>query len=141
VIVLDTHIWIWWVHGHSKLSNSHAKLIQDSEGDAIGVCAISCWEVSKLVQKRRLELPLPVEDWMRLALDYPAFELIPLEPRIAIESTQLPARFHDDPADQIIVATARLLDCPLITADEHMIQYPTSTLRLERCALRRGIQA
>ena len=124
MIVLDTHVWIWWLHGHSRLSKAHATLIQENEEAGLGVSAISCWEVAKLAEKGRLHLSLPIEDWMPLALGYPGIEVIPLEPRIAIESTQLPPRFHDDPADQIIVATARLFGCPLLTADEKIVRYP-----------------
>ncbi len=124
MIVLDTHIWIWWVHGHAPLSAAHGKLIQEHEESGLGVCAISCWEVAKLAEKNRLELPIPVDDWMRLALGYPGIMLLALEPRIAVESTRLPDAFHNDPADQIIVATARLMDCPLVTSDERILDYP-----------------
>ncbi len=90
---------------------------------ALGVSAISCWEVAKLVEKGRLTLPKPVDQWMRLALGYPGIQLLPLEPEIAIESTQLPRPFHDDPADQIIVATARIHQCPLLTIDKKIRDY------------------
>ena len=124
MIVLDTHTWIWWVHGHASLPQTHSKLIEENERIGLGVCAISCWEVAKLVEKKRLELPLPVTDWMGLALGYPGITLLALDPRIAIESTRLPGTFHNDPADQIIVATARLMECPLLTSDQKILDYP-----------------
>jgi PIN domain nuclease of toxin-antitoxin system len=124
VIVLDTHIWIWWVHGDPALAASHRTLLDSSEQSGLAVSAISCWEVAKLVERGRLTLPCPVSDWLRQALAYPGVHLIELSPRICVESTQLPGMFHRDPADQIIVATARILDVPLVTADSRILAYP-----------------
>ena len=86
--------------------------------------AISCWEVAKLVECGRLILPCSVFDWLQQALAYPGVRLIELSPRICVESTQLPGIFHRDPADQIIVATARVLDAPLVTMDGKILSYP-----------------
>jgi PIN domain nuclease of toxin-antitoxin system len=124
MIVLDTHIWIWWVHGDSALSASTRALLDSSEQTGIAVSAISCWEVSKLVECGRLTLPCPVFDWLQQALSYPGVRLIELSPRICVESTQLPGELHRDPADQIIVATARILDAPLVTVDSKILEYP-----------------
>jgi len=124
VIVLDTHIWVWWVHGDSQLSQSRQERLQKSESDGLGISVISCWEVAKLVEYGRLVLPVSVEEWIRQALLYPGIELLDLTPRIAVESTQLPAPFHRDPADQIIVATARVHSCPLMTVDDKIVNYP-----------------
>jgi len=76
------------------------------------------------VEKKRLAFSLPVDQWMAQALAYPGIRLLPLTPQIAIASTQLPAPFHNDPADQIIVATARDFNCPLATEDREMLRYP-----------------
>ena len=124
MIVLDTHIWVWWVHGDSTLSASTRALLDSSEQTGIAVSAISCWEVAKLVERGRLTLPCPVFDWLQQALAYPGVRLIELSPRICVESTQLPGEFHRDPADQIIVATARVLDAPLVTVDGKIREYP-----------------
>jgi PIN domain nuclease of toxin-antitoxin system len=124
VIVLDTHIWVWWVHGDSRLSSSHAKLIEDNEHDGIGVSTISLWEVVKLVELGRLVLPVALDEWFTDALAYPGVTLVELTPGIANESTQLPGRFHRDPADQIIVASARVVGCELLTADQRIRDYP-----------------
>jgi PIN domain nuclease of toxin-antitoxin system len=61
---------------------------------------------------------------LRQALGYPGVRLVELTPRICVESTQLPGAFHRDPADQIIVATARVLDVPLVTVDGKILEYP-----------------
>ncbi len=124
MIVLDTHIWVWWVHGDSTLPASTRALLDSSEQAGLAVSAVSCWEVAKLVERERLVLPCPVFDWIRQALEYPGVRLIELSPRICVESTQLPGEFHSDPADQIIVATARILDAPLVTVDGKILKYP-----------------
>jgi PIN domain nuclease of toxin-antitoxin system len=123
MIVLDTHVWVWWVHGDELLTNTQAEIIEANEVDIIGVSAISAWEIAKLVQYNRLELPCPLPEWFNDALSYPGIRLLDLTPEIAIESTELPDEFHRDPADQIIVATARLYDCPLLTSDSRILRY------------------
>ena len=85
---------------------------------------ISCWEVAKLVQYGKLDLDRPVSEWIDSALVRPGLELLPLTPAIAVESTQLPEPFHRDPADQMIVATARFLRIPLLTEDSKILDYP-----------------
>ncbi|MCI0485722.1 MAG: type II toxin-antitoxin system VapC family toxin [Blastocatellia bacterium] len=130
MIVLDTHIWVWWVHGDSNLPPTFAAQIDSHEQDGLGVSAISCWEVAKLVEYGRLSLPYRIQEWMDEALAYPGVELIDLAPRIAIESTQLPPHFHRDPADQILVATARVLEVPLVTLDARIRAYPHVRLLL-----------
>jgi len=124
MIVLDTHIWVWWVHGNEQLTQNQFKAIQDNEDDVIGVSAISCWEVAKLVEVGRLGLSTPVEKWIEQAMGYPGIRLPDLSPEISIESTRLPGEFYRDPADQIIAATARIYNCPLLTADGRIIEYP-----------------
>lgn len=124
MIVLDTHIWVWWVHGDERLTSTQAEIIQVNETNIIGVSAISVWEIAKLVEYKRLELPCALNKWFDEALGYPGIRLVELTPEIAIESTRLPGEFHRDPADQIIVATARLHDCSLITSDSKILRYP-----------------
>jgi PIN domain nuclease of toxin-antitoxin system len=124
VIVLDTHMWIWWVHRHERLTADHVRWIQENEDSGLGISVISCWEVAKLVELNRLTLPLPIEEWFDHALLYPGIRLLDLTPRIALEATRLPPGFHRDPADQIIVATSRWHDCPLLTMDQQILDYP-----------------
>lgn len=124
MIVLDTHIWIWWVHNDVRLSPNQRTAILENENNQIGVSAISVWEIAKLVEKEKLVLPVPIEDWFKKALAYPGIFLVDLTPEIAVTSTRLPDGFHKDPADQIIIATALCLDCSLVTSDEKVINYP-----------------
>jgi len=124
MIVLDTHVWVWWVLDTGKLSKAQVQAIADGENDTIGISAISCWEIAKLAEYGRLELPLEVSEWFRITLAYPKVELLPLTPEIAVESTQLPGDFHRDPADQIIVATSRVYQCALVSSDDKILKYP-----------------
>lgn len=123
MIVLDTHVWVWWVAEYGQLTDSQREAIQAAEPSGIGVSAISCWEVAKLAELGRLQLDRPVLDWLRQALAYPGVVLLPLTPEVAAASTKLPGVFHRDPADQIIVATARERQCPLVTLDRKIIAY------------------
>ena len=68
MIVLDTHIWVWWVHGDVRLTRAQTEVIEANEADIIGVSAISCWEIAKPVEYGRLELPCSLEEWFEDAL-------------------------------------------------------------------------
>ena len=108
----------------SVLSTSTRTLLEHSEANGMGISAISCWEVAKLIELRKLSLPCPTLDWLQQALAYPGVRLLELSPQIAVEATQLPGGFHRDPADQIVVATARVLDVPLVTVDAKIRACP-----------------
>jgi PIN domain nuclease of toxin-antitoxin system len=125
MIVLDTHIWIWWVDESKKLSQRSKEIIEQNIEHGLGVSIISCWEAAKLVELGRLELTLPVREWITAALAYPGVRLLALTPDMAVDSTQLPGEFHRDPADQLIVATARFYDVLLLmlTHDSKLLDY------------------
>jgi PIN domain nuclease of toxin-antitoxin system len=125
VILLDTHIWVWWVAETDRLQNAHRRILERTRADEVlGVSIISCWEVAKLVERGRLALDRDVQSWIELALSEPRIRLVHLHPRIAVESTRLPGSFHRDPADQLLVATARVLDCAILSADGKIGSYP-----------------
>ncbi|HEY0481735.1 MAG TPA: type II toxin-antitoxin system VapC family toxin [Kofleriaceae bacterium] len=122
--LLDTHIMIWWLTDDRKLSKGHARLLERSEqsGTAVGLSAMSLWEIAKLVERGRIELTQSVDDSLE-QLETSAFvSILPLTGRVALESTRLGARFHADPIDQIIVATARCQGLTLLTVDERIIE-------------------
>jgi len=131
VILLDTHVWIWLCHDDLLLPAGLRNLIELQRNEGIGVSAISVWEVAKLVERGRLELPMEMDAWMQMALGGSAVALLPLSPSIAVESTKLPGEFHRDPADQIIVATARVHDLSLATCDQRIRAYPHVRLSSE----------
>ena len=124
MIVLDTHVWVWLIFDTGELNDAQSHAISDRKIDMIGISVISCWEIAKLVEYERLELPVGVSEWFDTALTYPKVSLLDLSPEIAVESTQLPGDFHRDPADQIIVATARIFRCSLVTSDDKIVNYP-----------------
>ena len=124
MILIDTHIWLWWVHGDPQLTQAQRNVLKNHEGTGIGVSVMSCWEAAKLAEAGRVVFPHPISQWMDWALGYPGVRVVEMTPRIAVESTTLPGDFHRDPADQIIVATSRVLDCPLVTSDAKIRQYP-----------------
>ena len=123
MIVLDTHIWVWWVDGNQRLTKANEQWIQQHQSLGLGVSIISCWEVAKLVENNKLVLSCSVSEWLNDALAYPGVQLLDLTLPIVVESTQL-VGFHRDPADQIIVATARIYNCPLLTVDEKILNSP-----------------
>ena len=128
MIVLDTHIWYWWAGDSPKLTSRQRELIEKAVPDGIGVSFISCWEIAKKVQIGKLELDRPVAEWLQFATANPAVQVLPLTKEIAVESCQLPGQFHRDPADELIVATSRILKIPLLTADAKILGYPHVTI-------------
>jgi len=123
MILLDTHIWVWLSDESDRLSTRHRQIIARHRDCGLGVSVISCWEVAKLVEYGRLELACPVGEWIETALSLPGIRLLELTPGIAVASTQLPGQFHQDPADQIIVATACVYDLELLTVDNRIVRY------------------
>lgn len=123
-ILLDTHARIWWVHRDPLLPAESQAVLEPQPSGSLGVSAISLWEVAKLIERNRLELPLEPGAWMDMALGGSDVLVIELTPAIAIASANLPQPFHRDPADQLIVATSRTHDIPLVTLDGRIRAYP-----------------
>ena len=124
MILLDTHALIWWVNGdHHNLSATALAAIEDQDQTRL-VSAISCWEVAMLVKRGRLGLTMDVERWLALLEAIPGMRLLPLTPAVAVAATRLPEPFHPDPADRFLVAQARELNIPLVTADSKIRAYP-----------------
>ncbi len=126
MVVIDTHVLIWWVSGSKLLSKPASKTINDTleSNDEIIISSISAWEVAMLIQKDRLVLNMDVENWVDEVSQIEGVRFMSVDNEIGIKSTMLPGDFHKDPADRFIVATARKLAVPLITADEKIINYP-----------------
>ncbi len=122
--LLDTHVWIWWNMSSINLSKKVRLLLGDSaKYDEILLSAISPWEFSKLLEKERIGISCNPEEWITGALNMPKLRLVPLTPSISFRSTILPQPFHNDPADQIIVATARDENATIITKDKLIRDY------------------
>ena len=122
--LLDTHVWVWWHANPRRLSRRVTELIARPAGyEELLLSAISPWEFAELVEKGRLGISCDPEDWIAQALRMAKLRLVPLSPRIACHSTQLPGPFHNDPADQIIVATAREEGATILTKDTRIRDY------------------
>jgi len=125
MVVLDTHVLVWWVNGSGSLSVTAENVIKRTlaQGSEVLVSAISAWEVSMLINKGRLVLSMDVESWFDEVSQIDGMRFIPVDNEISIKSTVLPGNFHKDPADRMIIATARKLAIPLVTADEKIRSY------------------
>ena len=128
MILLDTHIWVWYVNASTDLDAPDRALIESSRHAGIGVSIISCWEVAKLVELQRIELSVPTLQWIEQALAVDGVLPLPITPEIIVDSTTLPGDFHRDPADQLIVATSRVHNVPLLTKDGKILKYPHVTI-------------
>lgn len=121
-LLIDTHVLVWLVEGDGSLgSECIAAIDAFARQNRLYVSAITPWEIGLLVSKRRLQLASDVMVWMREALAKPGMQLAALESEIAVASTRLPFEMHGDPADRILVATARRLGAALVTADEALL--------------------
>jgi len=123
-LLLDTHILVRLTDGDTRLGIHAREAIQQaySEDRAL-ISAITPWEIVLLVSKGRLKLDQDVMDWVRFALSVPGVRLASLTPEISVASTRFPWEMHPDPADRILVATARNLGATLVTADEVLLEF------------------
>ncbi len=125
MIVLDTQVWLWWLHDPARLSKPAHKAITRAEREnAIRISAISVWEIAVKNQLGKLALPLEINTWFEQAKAYRGLAVEPMDPLDAIASTQLPGHFHKDPADRIIVALARRHGAPIVSSDAKILDYP-----------------
>lgn len=127
--MLDTHAWIWWADESERLSIGARESI--AEAGAIGISAISCWELAMLENKGRLRFAGGSRSWIRAAVARPGITALPLDPQTAIDAAYLSQDdgFPDDPADRFIYATARNHGAPLVTADRTIRDYdPRATV-------------
>ena len=126
MIVLDTHVLVWWVNGGDELSTDARGEIEREQAVDDGlilVSSISAWEIAMLVSRDRLTLTMSIDDWLETVGQIPAVRFVPVDNDVGVESTRLPGEFHKDPADRLIVALARHLNSALVTADEKIRAY------------------
>lgn len=124
MIVLDTHVLIWWIDSPEKLSPKAASIInREKDGGLILVSSISVWEIYLLLKKNRLGLKMETGDWFKEIESLPFVQFVPINNQIAAKSVNLPEIFHPDPADRIIVATAKEKGALLVTSDERIRNY------------------
>ncbi len=123
--LLDTHVWIWFQRGDREAITEEFRdeLLVWQHRKMLTLSAISAWELSMLIEGQRLEIETSVEQFLERALQSSGLNLAPLSTRILIESTRLPGELHRDPADRILVATARELGLTLVTRDKLLLAY------------------
>ncbi len=125
MILLDTHVWLWLLHEPNRLSDAAQAVIDKEElQNGLLVSVISVWEIAVKSSIGKLDIPLPIQEWYKLAQTHSGVVIEPLSPIDAIASTQLPGDFHKDPADRILVAIAMRYEIPLVTRDTKIIDYP-----------------
>lgn len=122
--LLDTHVWIWAMDHPEDLPKEVRRELLSPRNFPFGLSVISVWETSRKESLGKLKLSAPVRQWFGVAIREPFVVLQPLTIDIVHESNHLPGEFHRDPADQMIVATARVHDLTLITADQRIRAYP-----------------
>lgn len=122
IALLDTHIVLWWFERSTRLSRPQQRMLARSDADhPLGVADTSLWEIALLVEAGRVRLALPIDEWLARATAAPRVGLYPVTPAIASEVVALGSTRGWDPADRIIVATARVLGVPLATSDKRII--------------------
>jgi PIN domain nuclease of toxin-antitoxin system len=129
-LLLDTHIWLWWQLGQSELSTRERDALDDlaAAGTPPALSSISLWEAQMLAEKGRLTLDIPLAYWLPTAAAPETVTLLPMDVEIVLALNDLPKSFHGDPADRIIVATARAHGLPLATRDGNIRRSRTVQL-------------
>jgi PIN domain nuclease of toxin-antitoxin system len=123
-LLLDTHVWIWFMLANPELSISERTTINRAAASGrLRIAAISVWEAALLASRGRIVLGQPMGQWIERAVSARGLSIEPLLPRVAIEGSALPEAFHRDPADRMIVATARVTGAILMTRDRRILDY------------------
>lgn len=129
IVLLDTHIWLWWLIGSDKLSKKEmSELDRLASRDALGLAAVSLWEAQMLHAKGRLTLDRPFDVWIRDATAPNVIQVVPLDVEVVIAVNALPRSFHGDPADRLIVSTSRAHDVLLATHDNAIRRSRVTTI-------------
>lgn len=119
MLLLDTHIWLWWLLGSANLPDKQRSALDHlADLGGLRVSAISLWEVQMLHAKGRLQLDRPFAEWIGRAAAPDVVGIIPLTVSVVQAINELPASFHGDPADRVIVATALATQLPLASQDK-----------------------
>ena len=126
--LLDTHVLIWWLTDSTRLSRAQREITASaSAASPLLVSDISLWEIAMLHSLGRIRLSLPLREWLEAAVAPPLVQRHSISPAIAAELASLPESFHRDPADRILVATARVLGATLLTRDRRIVDAALAT--------------
>lgn len=124
MLLMDTHVWFWTLTEPNRLSKTAYDLIKNTVVDERAIASISIWEFAMMAQRGRIKMKMTAEQWLDYAINKTGIQVLELSPKVAVESCQLPGDFHADPADRIIVATARINGATLVTKDRKILDYP-----------------
>ena len=120
--LLDTHILIWWLNGSKRLSPAQQEVVASASAESpLLVSDISLWEVATLHSLGRIQLTIPLRAWLDKAVAPPLVRRLGISPAIAAELATLPDSLQRDPADRILVATARVFGATLLTQDRRIV--------------------
>lgn len=123
-LLLDTHVWIWIAEGNPIVTSSTRKAIERArEREHLLISPISIWEISMLVERKRISLEMDLSDWLNQWIDLPGILISEFSFQVAILSNRLPGITHSDPADRILIASAYEGNAVLVTADEKILKY------------------
>lgn len=124
-ILLDTHVWYWVAIGEPVFQSDFLNSLERAkENEKILLSAISVWEIGMMsTKKKKIQFEMDVLDWVEQSISNLGITLIPLSPKIAIESCRLPIEIHGDPSDRMLIATAHEENALLITCDAKLIEY------------------
>ena len=120
--LLDTHVWIWAFEGSAKIGTKCRKVLGAAPAERL-VSPVSAMEIARLVARGEIELVCPLQEWVARSMSALKLQSIELDNSSAIEAYALPEPFHPDPADRLLVATARVHDLRFVTADRRLLQY------------------
>ncbi|GMV16789.1 MAG: ribonuclease VapC22 [Polyangiaceae bacterium] len=127
-IVLDTHVWLDVAFGRGRFARRLARRLERAAEDGVlYVAAITPWEVAMLARGGKLRVAGPTLGWLLGALSATRTAVAPLDPEVAVDAVELPAWQRGDPADRLIVATARRLGATLVTRDAAILDYAEET--------------
>lgn len=121
MILLDTHVWLWWLLGEGPLSDEERTTLDEhASKKEIAISAASIWEAEMLQRKGMIELQPSFKTWIDLATQKGVCTVIPIDKDVILAQEKLPPEFPNDPADRLIVATALLKEYPLATKDDFL---------------------
>jgi PIN domain nuclease of toxin-antitoxin system len=121
MVLLDTHIWLWWLLGDGNLNNMQRRELDRLASDnSLSISWATIWETEMLERKGRIQLLPDFQSWIKLATRQDVVTVLPVDIELVIAQRQLPDSFHTDPADRLITATSILSGYPLYTRDQRI---------------------
>lgn len=123
MVILDTHVWLWWLLGDGALKSFERKALDGlAESGEISISWVTIWETEMLERKGRIALEPNIFDWMEIATTPEVSKIIPVNTAVVLAQRKLPKSFHSDPADRLITSTSMLTEYPLATYDRRILE-------------------